>query len=305
MYAYKDERESAITHSDFNKNTNFQFIPKQGKARSVIQRARKPIGELVGYAESSKDWGVFLIKAGDGPYLDWELDDVWRKFKLGGTHYDAFSAFKNILGSYVGLESYGGDEVVEIFNEYMAMGVTTKSEFIDSFVDSGSHDHGYEMHSDPNELDGSQVVIQQKRNPGFSGPKNYGKYKKMLFKKDKPDASIDFDRGLGESSVKKNNKPNSFVNLALMMTNGKINQTIYDPHKKKTVACPRAGQKFDKENRDQHFAMADMLYYINHGTKPNRVGTWTWHHLPNQYDMVLVDMEVHAKHGHNGGVYIW
>ena len=54
-----------------------------------------------------------------------------------------------------------------------------------------------------------------------------------------------------------------------------------------------------KASRSQHFAIADMLY-------PNsRSGKLTWHHLNPHYEMVLVDMRVHAKHGHNGGVYLW
>ncbi|MEM8960982.1 MAG: DUF4157 domain-containing protein [Acidobacteriota bacterium] len=52
-------------------------------------------------------------------------------------------------------------------------------------------------------------------------------------------------------------------------------------------------------SRAQHFAIADMLY------DNNRQGTWTWHHLTPEYYMVLVDMRVHAKHGHNGGVHLW
>jgi hypothetical protein len=60
----------------------------------------------------------------------------------------------------------------------------------------------------------------------------------------------------------------------------------------KSVSLPRA-------SRAQHFAIADMLY-------PNaRGGTWTWHHLSTEYWMVLVDMRVHAKHGHNGGMHLW
>lgn len=52
-------------------------------------------------------------------------------------------------------------------------------------------------------------------------------------------------------------------------------------------------------SRPQHFAIADMLYSNSRG------GTWTWHHLSPRYYMVLVDMRVHAKHGHNGGVLLW
>ena len=73
----------------------------------------------------------------------------------------------------------------------------------------------------------------------------------------------------------------------------------------------KANKVIDKKNRAQHFAIGDFLYSKNTGkTKASdttnlRKGKWTWHHMPDPYKMVLVDMTVHAKHGHNGGVYLW
>ncbi|BBN80547.1 hypothetical protein PA25_05320 [Pseudoalteromonas sp. A25] len=67
----------------------------------------------------------------------------------------------------------------------------------------------------------------------------------------------------------------------------------------------------DTDDRPQHFRLADYLYAKKKGwkfasdTSKFRNGKWTWHHLATQYHMVLVDMEVHAKHGHNGGVFLW
>nr|MCU0464922.1 HNH endonuclease [Anaerolineae bacterium] len=57
--------------------------------------------------------------------------------------------------------------------------------------------------------------------------------------------------------------------------------------------------KLKTATRSQHFAIADDLY------SNSRTGTWTWHHLSEKYKMILVDMRVHAKHGHNGGVLLW
>ena len=69
--------------------------------------------------------------------------------------------------------------------------------------------------------------------------------------------------------------------------------------KKKGVMPSGTQVSLPKASRPQHFAIADMLY-------PNsREGKLTWHHLNPHYEMVLVDMRVHAKHGHNGGVYLW
>lgn len=70
---------------------------------------------------------------------------------------------------------------------------------------------------------------------------------------------------------------------------------------KETGVMP-SGKKVElkKASRPQHFAIADYLY-----PQHNRQGTWTWHHLTARYKMLLVDMNVHAKHGHNGGVHLW
>ncbi len=71
--------------------------------------------------------------------------------------------------------------------------------------------------------------------------------------------------------------------------------------KKKRWGIMKSGKKVEipKASRSQHFSIGDRLY-------PNsRKGKFTWHHLSSEYHMILVDMTVHAKHGHNGGVYIW
>jgi hypothetical protein len=104
-------------------------------------------------------------------------------------------------------------------------------------------------------------------------------------------------------------------------TDGKGCIDFSNPFKKKTWSNPvLAGSKvnlssakktIDTKNRAQHFAIGDLLYANNNGfnkasdTTKLRSGKWTWHHLPAPYEMVLVDMTVHAKHGHNGGVYLW
>jgi hypothetical protein len=60
--------------------------------------------------------------------------------------------------------------------------------------------------------------------------------------------------------------------------------------------------KITKASRAQHFSMGDKLLGIK---ESYRRGKWTWHHLSDQYEMVLVDMTVHQKHGHNGGIMLW
>lgn len=77
------------------------------------------------------------------------------------------------------------------------------------------------------------------------------------------------------------------------------------------VDLASAGVAINKTDRGQHFALGDYIYAQSKGqpyasyTTNLRKGKWTWHHLETPYQMVLVDMNVHAKHGHNGGVYLW
>jgi Domain of unknown function (DUF4157)/DNase/tRNase domain of colicin-like bacteriocin len=232
-------------------------------------------------------------------------------YNFEGSRLDSFVAFIDCVSIYWNLNRVDSHSAYTEFENYLQMGIYTREMFKNAFseisVEAGQDDHGYDVNNAPGEFDGSSSeVVQQKRNPGMSGPKDYPGYTKMQFLKTTPDATIDFNAGLGASSSKINNKAGSLIDMKTALTpGGKVVDTIHDPHKNKKVRMNRAGQTFDKADRDQHFAIADMLYYIKTGSKPNRGGTWTWHHLSAKYEMVLVDMLVHSKHGHNGGVYIW
>lgn len=56
-------------------------------------------------------------------------------------------------------------------------------------------------------------------------------------------------------------------------------------------------------SRAQHFAIANRLAGNAHGA--NSPPGLTWHHLDQNYKMVLVDREAHRRHGHNGGKLLW
>lgn len=57
-------------------------------------------------------------------------------------------------------------------------------------------------------------------------------------------------------------------------------------------------------SRNQHFNIANRLTN-NTIFGSNSPTNMTWHHLENYPHMVLVDRNVHAKYGHNGGYYLW
>jgi hypothetical protein len=154
-------------------------------------------------------------------------------------------------------------------------------------------------------------IIQRARTPNtysyntdYTGDSNGFEYKNVVYYLD-GDGNIDF---------KKN--PSTIINAYNNATGNKIKassikwkypvkdasevQMSNDLKDKEQGIMPSGKKvKLKTASRPQHFAIADMLY-------PNsRAGTWTWHHLTPHYKMVLVDMKVHAKHGHNGGVHIW
>jgi hypothetical protein len=56
-------------------------------------------------------------------------------------------------------------------------------------------------------------------------------------------------------------------------------------------------------SRAQHFCIANRM--VKNGAGSGSPPGYTWHHLPAKYKMVLVDRNVHGKHGHNGGKLLW
>ncbi len=291
-----------------------QRVKKQAQnqvaSSPVIQLMRLNTQQLAQTASMSSSWEQFAGQTNSDDYLSGELETFWSVFGGNVDRADSFSGFLDVFSNHVDPNDYNNEDLLILYDQYLRGGVRTRAEFYTEFAESGVDDHGYDTASDPLETplefeDEPMEAFQMKRKPGISGPKNYPGYKNMEFMKTTPNATIDFDAGRNKSSSKKNNKPGSGVDLKTLLTGKKIKPTIKDPHTKKNIKVPRAGQTFDKANRDQHFALADTLYYLSHGTKINRAGTWTWHHLETKYQMVLVNMLVHSKHGHNGGVYLW
>lgn len=158
-------------------------------------------------------------------------------------------------------------------------------------------DHGdLDEYDDPNMIDCyvyellQRGIIQCARKAHtVSGPKTYetstlGKFTNVAYMTDSK-GSINFSSPYEKSKLDRKNPvlPDSTVNIP---------------------------NSIDKSNRAHHFAFADKAYankcrqqasYITEFRK----GKYTWHHLSTPRQMILVDMIVHRKHGHNGGVYLW
>jgi len=143
------------------------------------------------------------------------------------------------------------------------------------------------------------VQLKRKGNT-LTGPKSYqtvrsGYFKKVAYKTSNK-GGIDFG------------VPDSYSQWALPVDNATKVDLIEGVNQSKNPGkgLTKGGTKLNIKTatREQHFSIADRIM-ADRGTPVNRAGTWTWHHMENPYEMVLVDMTVHAKHGHNGGFLLW
>lgn len=212
------------------------------------------------------------------------------------------------------------EDITRFFNVFsLVYAEETVNEMIERILNKNNPDEGYmddfnvidneyganiTYHGDlneydnPNEIDqtiasifGSNAPIQRARKPfTISGPKSYigtqGNYKNITYITGAK-GDINFETTYNGQIYKSTVLSDSYLNL------------------------DDANVTFDNSDRRTHFALADMLYsarkkWKNISESTNyRQGKYTWHHLVTPHWMVLVDMEVHKKHGHNGGVYLW
>lgn len=209
--------------------------------------------------------------------------------------------FFNVFSS-----EYGEDIVNEMIGRILNNSNSNEG-YMDDFDEDANENNEYganiTYHGDlneydnPNEIDqtialifGSNAPIQRARKPfTISGPKSYtgtqGYYEDIAYKTGaKGDINFEepFNGYIYESTV----LSDSYLNL------------------------DDANVTFNNSDRRTHFALADMLYASKYGEIASvstnfRQGKYTWHHLVTPHWMVLVDMKVHRKHGHNGGVYLW
>ncbi|MDY0975954.1 DUF4157 domain-containing protein [Massilia sp. CFBP9012] len=139
--------------------------------------------------------------------------------------------------------------------------------------------------------------IQKARTPGALSYQagytthTHGNFKDVTYKLDNL-GSIDFGKVNKQKVWQNPMKPGSEVQLN--KGSGKANYGI-------TLSGTKI--KIPGASRGQHFSMANRI--MKNGFGSSSPTDWTWHHLTTYYKMVLVDRTVHAKHGHNGGVYVW
>lgn len=184
-------------------------------------------------------------------------------------------------------DSMEGVEPTDTIQEDASKEAADDNEVAINTVDHGDLDNYEEERDD--------IIQLARKGDTTSGPKDYEassgtEFKNVSYKLD-GQGCINFTNPVaGHTTWENPVKPGSEVDL----TNAKV--------------------QINKTDRSQHFGIADKLLSVRENNNPQspaaritemRRDRWTWHHLPDKYKMVLVDMNVHAKHGHNGGVYIW
>ena len=162
-----------------------------------------------------------------------------------------------------------------------------------------------------NDKDETGNIIQLARtgntysvNGGYQGTSNGTGYENVIYYRD-GDGNIDFGENPANIVAAYNSSEDPEIDAKDIVWSDPIdysskvqmNNDLTD--NEKGIMPSGKSVTLKSASRSQHFAIADMLYSNSRG------GTWTWHHLSPRYNMILVDMKVHAKHGHNGGVHLW
>lgn len=185
-----------------------------------------------------------------------------------------------IIGKFIDGDFKGTEESEKVSEEDEEVINLADHQGLDNYEDDKANDQYIEEHN----------VTQFARKPNVvSGPKSYGAYKDVAYKTDSK-GCIDFSTT--------HNQPTAWTDPV-------------DPGTE--VDLSKAGKTINTKDRAQHFAIGDHLLAKSKygaGGKASQItnyrkSKWTWHHLKDPYKMVLVNMLVHQKHGHNGGVHLW
>lgn len=270
---HKPQQSRVIQSTDYNSTLQ----------RAVLTRSMNKIVEETNFDNQEDVYEIYEIFS-QKYKEDIVIEMINRILRPNNVLFDGIS-FKTISeeGQSYGIgmdeEAFDSDEDFNIQDDEFGANISYHG-------DLNEYDDGTYVDNYINELREGTIQLARKGNT-MSGPKNYfgtcGYYKDIAYMTGN-NGDIDF------------NKPSL----------GKIYATtvIYDS----LVNLPCT---INKSNRAQHFALADKQYADNKGwgkasdATNYRKGRYTWHHLRTPHQMILVDMTVHAKHGHNGGVYLW
>ncbi len=194
----------------------------------------------------------------------------------------------------------GGSEEIEALAEQFSPEVEDPEDHAEEYLNEQWHDEDRPDAPEEPAYDDKDIEFNyqlKRKGNTISGPKTYktkksGQFTGVSYKTD-TQGSIDFTSPVAKKTWKDPVLSNTYVDLG-------------EGCKQKGYGLTKNKTKINIKNasRAQHFSIADRILAKNK-VNVNRASTYTWHHLTSKYDMVLVDMTVHAKHGHNGGVLIW
>ncbi len=275
----------------------------QSKNIPVIQRAAADHVD-----EMADDDDDHFDGESDEQDADWsELNIDVIEQRLGNGADDVlFNIFLNLVRHHLGQEMGEDDNYRDAFEQWTAEGVMTRGRFkgliSDSLMVTDADDESYDILQMARE--GGTYSYNTDQNGNYIGTHNNHTYLNIIYLRD-GQGNIDFRVNPAQEREEFNNEAgenieeddidweypvdnDSQIDMGGMLANP--NEALMPSGKKINLVTG---------SRAQHFAIADSLY------DNEREGTWTWHHLSNEFEMILVDMRVHAKHGHNGGVHLW
>ncbi len=276
--------------------------------RAMVQMIGRPMLQRAhDYAEmDNSDHGEDSLDLGlNASYIDWsELTSTALTRRSKETLY---AVFKNLAEYHYAKEALhnrpplSDSQLREAFVTWYNSGVKTRSQF-KRLIGLGSK-IAYS--------DDTNNIIQRARsgnsysvNDNYVGNSNAHTYRNIIYYRD-GGGNIDFGATplttvTGYNTTEKPTIDSTNIAWKDPVGAGSEVQMSTDLTDAESGLMPSGKKvKLKSATRSQHFAIADDIF-------PNtRSGTWTWHHLSDRYKMILVDMRVHAKHGHNGGVHLW
>jgi len=258
--------------------------------RSVMSALRK--------AQTAEDIFLVILKY---PGREQEIIEAVRQLPDEGSTYNfmgsQYEEWKRMAAE--GGVHPGGSEEIEALAEQASPDIEDPEDRAEEYLNEQWHDEdGPDTEEEIIEREDVESGYQFARKGNtISGPKTYktkkfGQFTGVSYKTDNL-GSIDFTKPVAKKTWTDPVLNNTNVNLNEGSTNMQYGFT-----KNKTKV------KIKGASRAQHFSIADRILEKNK-ININRGSAYTWHHLTNKYEMVLVDMTVHAKHGHNGGIYLW
>ena len=187
----------------------------------------------------------------------------------------------------------------ELYNEWYDSGVKTRDGFkklLNKCPTSDGNNLKRHSESDINNSDSKRSRLQMQRNGNtISYQKeyntdNYGKFEEITYTRD----------GVGNINFSNVTKQGTWQDPVNGQTNVQLNKGL----RNKQYGLTKRGMKIHlaTSSREQHFSIANRIMGYSDAGSPDN---WTWHHKTTKYEMVLVDRQVHRKHGHNGGILLW